>query len=59
MRLSEEVLIEIVDIVRNGILNGVDISDQLRQLELKQGDPDSGAEETLFLTDQFKKSKGR
>lgn len=34
MKLSVEVLAEIIDTVREGIVNGVDISDRLRKLDL-------------------------
>ena len=34
MKFSKEVLLEIVDIVRHGILTSTDISDMLRNVEL-------------------------
>ena len=34
MKFSDEVLLEIVDIVRHGILTSTDISDMLRNVEL-------------------------
>lgn len=53
MKLANDVLIEIVDIVRDGLVNGKDVSEALRQLDLV------GTENALTLSSEYKKSKGR
>lgn len=55
MKLSDEVLLEIVEIVREGISEGKDISEMLRNLELKSDVLSTG----LFLTDEYKNKTGR
>lgn len=55
MKLGEDVLLEIVEIVRDGIANGTDVSESLRALDLKE-DEDTG---NLFLSPAYKVSKGR
>lgn len=47
MKLSKEVLIEIVSIVQDGILEGRDISDGLRDLDLIQ------KEDQLNLSEEY------
>jgi hypothetical protein len=54
MKLADEVLVEIVDIVRTGLVEQKDISDLLRDLDL-QVDKD----QKLVLTEAFKSRKGR
>lgn len=47
MKFSKNVLLKIVDIVRNGLVNGVDISEQLRELELRV-DKDKNQVDIMF-----------
>ncbi len=51
MKLSPEALLEIVDIFRDGLLRGVDVSERLRTLDLVQKD------EMLALSDQYVESR--
>lgn len=55
MKLSEEVLVEIIDIVRQGIVEGKDVSDLLRELDLEPGLDTN----KLNLTFDYKSKKGR
>lgn len=55
MRLGPDALLEIVDIVRNGIVNGMDISQQLRELDLEQSFEEDG--EQLSLSRQYLQNK--
>jgi len=51
MKLDEDVLLEIVDIVRKGLIDGVDISDLLREMDLfVEPDSDLGADDKISLT---------
>lgn len=63
MKLSKEVLLEIVDIVRDGLLNNKDISENLRQLDLeeKTGAILTEADEIgkLVLTAEYKREHPR
>ena len=60
MKLSEEVLVEIVDIVRQGIAEGKDISDLLRAMDLEQPTQmDDMSPRILALSREYKRSKGR
>jgi hypothetical protein len=38
MKFSDDVLLEIVDIVRRGIATGTDVSQMLRDLDLEESD---------------------
>lgn len=59
MRLGSDVLLEIVDIVRRGLVEGMDISDLLRELDLDETvDQDTGPQLTLS-TDYLKKTRTR
>lgn len=53
MKLGEDVLVEIMDILQTGLLKQVDISDLLRKLDLKTD------AEKLVLSDEYKKANGR
>ena len=55
MKLSKEALVEIVDIVRQGIIELTDVSEKLRQLDLVV----DGESNTLKLTQEYYASKGR
>ncbi len=52
MRLGREALLEIVALVQDGIFNGRDISENLRQLDLEpsRGWDDNSVDDTLVLT---------
>lgn len=50
MKLSEDVLVEIIDIVRQGIAEGKDISELLRKMELGvEPDSELGPDDKIFL----------
>lgn len=53
MRLAKDALIEIIDIVRNGIATSSDISEKLRSLDLIV----DGESNTLKLTKEYIDSK--
>lgn len=57
MKLSDEVLVEIVDIVRTGLVEQKDISDLLRDLDLQVDDDQ--LIDRLVLTSAYKARKGR
>ena len=60
MKLGNDVLLEIVDIVRTGLLEGKDISDMLREVDLEQPTQmDDMSERVVCLSREYKKSKGR
>lgn len=63
MKLGKDVLLEIVDIVRDGLLNGKDISERLRELDLveKQGAILSETDEIgkLGLSDEYRQKYPR
>ena len=61
MKLGEDVLLEIVDIVRKGLVDGVDISDLLRQMDLEEVGQfgASGSSRSLVLSQEYKKKLGR
>lgn len=61
MKLGNDVLIEIVDIVRDGIANGKDVSEALRGLDLVQDVvlADVYENQRLVLSNTYKTSKGR
>lgn len=61
MKLGNDVLIEIVDIVRDGIANGKDVSEALRNLDLTQDVvlADTYENQRLVLSNSYKSSKGR
>jgi hypothetical protein len=54
-RLGSTVLLQIVEIVRQGLAEGKDISDNLRGLELKAtpGESESGGAFALELSDEY------
>jgi hypothetical protein len=57
MKLSAEVLLEIVSIVQKGILEGVDVSDMLREIDLDVPNCDLGSTyktSELLLTEEYK-----
>ncbi len=54
MKLDKTALLEIVDIVRNGLVTGSDISESLRELDL-----DLAPENTLSLSESYLAAKGR
>lgn len=66
MKLGKDVLLEIVDIVRDGILNNKDMSERLRSLDLDVvhgipaveggANPNAG---TLKLSDEYVKQNPR
>ncbi len=60
MKLGNDVLIEIVDIVRDGIANGKDVSEALRDLDLVQDVvlTDTFENQRLVLSNTYKTSKG-
>ena len=49
MKLANDVLVEIIDIVRKGLVEQKDISDLLRDLDLEKDQSDK-----LCLTDKYK-----
>ena len=55
MRLGQDVLLEIVDIVRRGIAEQKDVSQELRDLELE---PDVASIE-VHLSNTYLQNKGR
>lgn len=61
MRLGEDVLLEIIDIVRQGIVEGKDVSDMLRGLDLECPAPviGGGSDEKIVLSMKYKANKGR
>lgn len=63
MKLGKDVLLEIVDIVRDGLLNNKDISERLRELDLveRQGAILSDADEIgkLCLSEEYRKKYPR
>lgn len=59
MKLGKNVLLEIVEILRVGLTEGVDISDLLRELDLEQESDLQTGEEVLVLSRKFLASKGR
>ena len=51
MKLAEDVLVEIIDIVRQGLSEGKDISDLLRNMELSvEPDSELGKDDKIFLS---------
>ncbi len=61
MKLGNDVLVEIVDIVRDGIANGKDISQSLRDIDLVQDVvlADTYENQKLVLSNSYKSAKGR
>lgn len=61
MKLGNDVLVEIVDIVRDGIANGKDVSEALRNLDLVQDVVlvDTFENQRLVLSNTYKTSKCR
>jgi len=62
MKLSDEVMLEIVDIFRQGIAEGKDVSDLLRAIELDEDldSPDGDHRSSkVLLSLKYKMSKGR
>lgn len=65
MKLNDEVLLEIVDIVRIGLVEGKDVSDLLRDLDLdvEKGVAEAasiiGSQDHLTLSQGYKARKGR
>ena len=61
MKLGEDVLLEIVDIVRDGIVSGTDVSEKLRQLDLATSESNGSvyASSVLKLSNEYLSSKGR
>lgn len=55
MKLSEEVLVEIIDIVRQGIAEGKDISELLRAMDLVV----TFGENKIGLSLEYLRTKGR
>lgn len=55
MKLAKDALIEIIDIVRQGLATATDISENLRQLDLEVDEGTS----SLRLTSDYQKAKGR
>lgn len=51
MKLSKDVLLEIVSLIQDGIMNGKDISENLRQLDLS-----SSGEELTLSADYLEKN---
>ena len=61
MRLGDDVLIEIVDIVRQGLVEGKDVSELLRALDVV-GHVSGNVGlvyDQVVLSDQYKNDKGR
>lgn len=50
MKLAKDVLLEIVDIIRNGLVAGTDVSQALRNLDLSKNEDD-----TLSLSKEYKR----
>lgn len=62
MKLGEDVLLEIIDIVRQGLIEGKDVSEMLRDIDLECPSADLHgvvADDKIFLSESYKKSKGR
>ena len=57
MKLGEDVLLEIVEIVRTGLSEGKDISDLLRDMDLDVDD--SALVDKLVLSPAYRARKGR
>lgn len=55
MKLGEDVLLEIVEIVRDGIANGTDVSEALRAMEVLDDEPAG----KVVLSPAYKALKGR
>lgn len=54
MRLGKDVLLEIVAIVQDGLINGTDVSQALRDLDLAET-----ADKNLSLSSSYLESRGR
>jgi len=60
MKLGEDVLLEIVEIVRTGLVENRDISDMLRDIELEQPTQvDDMSPRRVCLSREYKERKGR
>ena len=57
MKLGEDVLLDIIDIVRTGIVEGRDISEMLRQIELESQPNQDGLFDVLRLESEYKKKR--
>ena len=55
MKLGKDVLLEIVDLVRKGLVENRDISEELRALDLEESADHRG----LLLSDAYLANKGR
>jgi len=56
MRFGKDVLLEIVAIVQDGLVNGTDVSEKLRQIDV-QVMIDDQTTEYLSLSDEYKNLK--
>lgn len=54
MKLGSDTLLCIVDIVRQGFVEGKDISQKLREIDLVE-EIKNGQDSTLVLSDEYKK----
>lgn len=54
MRLSAEVMLEIVSIFQDGLFSGTDVSQRLRELDLDARSVDD-ENKNIFLSDEYKK----
>lgn len=57
MKLAENVLLEVVEILRKGLTEGVDVSDSLRELDLAVDKTVDTP--VLKLSDKYLASRGR
>jgi hypothetical protein len=60
MKLSAEVLLEIVNIVQKGILEGIDVSEMLREIDLDVPTVDHGrtySNSLLLLSEEYKSKR--
>lgn len=60
MKLNEDVLLEIVEAVRIGLVEGKDVSELLRDIDVATDAPDTdGLVKTVSLSAGYKARKGR
>lgn len=55
MKLADSVLHRIIQILQEGLLLGVDVSDLMRQMRLELSDEDTGDTATLVLSPAYEK----
>jgi hypothetical protein len=60
MKFAENVLLEIVNIVQRGLAEGVDISEELRAVDVTlETDDRAGTTDRVCLSEKYLASKGR